>query len=148
MKKNTLYSILLGVVILLICNQSIAQADKAELAIQQIMKSNPVVGLSVAVVKNNKIIYNQSFGLKDLENNVPLNNESIFRIASISKSFTATAIMQLVAKKQLNLDQDVSELIGFKVRNPKFPNKVITLKMIGTIATTITSQTMDTCIVI
>jgi CubicO group peptidase (beta-lactamase class C family) len=130
MKKNTLYSILLGVVILLICNQSIAQADKAELAIQQIMKSNPVVGLSVAVVKNNKIIYNQSFGLKDLENNVPLNNESIFRIASISKSFTATAIMQLVAKKQLNLDQDVSELIGFKVRNPKFPNKVITLKMI------------------
>jgi CubicO group peptidase (beta-lactamase class C family) len=38
--------------------------------------------------------------------------------------------MQLVAKKKIRLDQDVSELVGFKVGNPKFPNTVITLKML------------------
>ena len=108
---------------------SIAQENKAEAAIQQIMKENPVMGLSVAVVKNNKFIYSHSFGLKDAETNTPLTNENIFRIASISKSFSATAIMQLVEAKKVNLDQDVSELIGFKVLNPKFPETVITLRL-------------------
>lgn len=133
MKKFTSYAVLVHLMLLLISNQLVAQNDpsqKIESDIQQMMQSNPVVGLSVAVVKNNKIIYNHSFGFKDLEQQIPLNNQNIFRIASISKSFTATAMMQLVAKKQVSLDQDVSELIGFKVRNPKFPNKVITLKMI------------------
>ena len=105
-----------------------AQENKAEAAIQQIMKENPVMGLSVAVVKDNKFIYTHSFGLKDVETNALLTNENIFRIASISKSFSATAIMQLVEAKKVNLDQDVSELIGFKVRNPKFPETVITLR--------------------
>jgi len=108
---------------------STAQENKAEEAIQQIMKENPVMGLSVAVVKNNKFIYSHSFGLKDAETNTPLTNENIFRIASISKSFSATAIMQLVEAKKVNLDQDVSDLIGFKVRNPKFPETVITLRL-------------------
>ena len=108
---------------------STAQENKAEEAIQQIMKENPVMGLSVAVIKNNKLIYSHSFGLKDAETNTPLTNENIFRIASISKSFSATAIMQLVEAKKVNLDQDVSDLIGFKVRNPKFPETVITLRL-------------------
>lgn len=108
---------------------STAQENKAEEAIQQIMKENPVMGLSVAVIKNNKLIYSHSFGLKDAETNTPLTNENIFRIASISKSFSATAIMQLVEAKKINLDQDVSDLIGFKVRNPKFPETVITLRL-------------------
>lgn len=110
--------------------QTIAQAEKAEAAIQQLMQTTPVVGLSVAVVKDNTIIYKQSFGYKDLEQQLPLQNKSIFRIASISKSFTTTALMQLVAKNKIRLDQDVSELVGFKVRNPKFPITVITLKML------------------
>ena len=130
MKKKLLYTELFSTVLLIASHQTIAQAEKAEAAIQQLMQTTPVVGLSVAVVKDNKIIYNHSFGYKDLEQKLPLQNDHIFRIASISKSFTTTAIMQLVAKKQISLDQDVSELVGFKVRNPKFPSTVITLKML------------------
>jgi CubicO group peptidase (beta-lactamase class C family) len=106
-----------------------AQSIKAEEAIQQIMQETPVMGLSVAVVKNNKIIYTHSFGLKDAETKTPLANDNIFRIASISKSFSATAIMQLVEAHKIDLDQDVSELVGFKMRNPKFPETVITLRL-------------------
>ena len=130
MKKKLLYTALFSTVLLIASHQTIAQAEKAEAAIQQLMQTTPVVGLSVAVVKDNKIIYNHSFGYKDLEQKLPLQNDHIFRIASISKSFTTTAIMQLVVKKQISLDQDVSELVGFKVRNPKFPSTVITLKML------------------
>lgn len=88
-----------------------AQNQKAESDIQEIMKKFDVVGLSVAVVKKGEVIYNQSFGLKDNTSNVPLNNDDIFRIASISKSFSATSIMQLVELGKLNLDDDVSDLI-------------------------------------
>jgi CubicO group peptidase (beta-lactamase class C family) len=127
--KRILQTTLLTGFMLVTLIQAFAQSEKAEAAIQSIMQSSPVVGLSVAVVKNNKVIYNHSFGFKDVEKQLPLTNASIFRIASISKSFTTTAIMQLVAEKKIRLDQDISELVGFKVRNPAYPNTVITLKM-------------------
>ncbi len=107
-----------------------AQAEKAEAEIHKIMKTFDVVGLSVAVVKDGKLVYNHSFGLQDIKNNSALKDDNIFRIASISKSFSATSIMQLAETGKLSLDDDVSNLIGFKVRNPKYPEKVITLKMV------------------
>ncbi|MBC6366939.1 serine hydrolase [Algoriphagus sp. AK58] len=95
----------------------------------QLMENQPVMGLSVAVVKDGKLVYTDALGWKE-EGKVPLQASDLFRIASISKSFSATSIMQLVEKKKLSLDDDVSELIGFQVRNPKFPNTVITLRML------------------
>ena len=129
--RNLIQWVLKGIVtaVVLLPITSMAQENKAEAAIEQIMKENPVMGLSVAVVKDNKFIYTHSFGLKDAETNTPLTNDNIFRIASISKSFSATAIMQLAEAKKVNLDQDVSELVGFKIRNPKFPETVITLRL-------------------
>jgi CubicO group peptidase (beta-lactamase class C family) len=111
-------------------NTTNAQPDKAAAGIRKIMEEAPVTGLSVAVVKNNKLIYMEAFGVKDRETNTPLTTDCIFRIASISKSFSATSIMQLVEKKKLSLDTDVSELMGFTVRNPKFPETVITLRLL------------------
>ena len=107
----------------------LGQVEKAEADIQAIMKQLSVVGLSVAVVKKSKIIYTHSFGWKDIESNTPLTDKNIFRIASISKSFSATSIMQLVEAGKLSLDDDFGSLAGFKVRNPKYPETVITLKM-------------------
>lgn len=101
-------------------------------AIQRIMDENQVVGLSVAVVKKDNIIFSKAYGYKDLENKTRLTSSDLFRIASISKSFSATAIMQLVEQKKIALEQDVSELIGFKVRNPKYPDKIITLQLLLT----------------
>lgn len=110
--------------------QGFGQIEKAEQDLEVIMKKFDVVGLSVAVVKKGEIIYTHSFGLKDIESKTPLTNQDIFRIASISKSFSATSIMQLFEAKKLSLDDDFSDLVGFKIRNPKFPNTVITLKMV------------------
>jgi len=118
-----------GFILLLLFHiNGFAQSVKAEAAIQLIMQETNTVGISVAVVKNNKIIYTHSFGLKDLETQQPLTDDCIFRIASISKSFSATAIMQLVEAGKVSLDDDVSMLVGFPVRNPKFPETVITLR--------------------
>ncbi|WP_346239262.1 serine hydrolase domain-containing protein [Niabella insulamsoli] len=105
-------------------------AQSLQSEINHLMEKYRAVGLALVAVKDNKIIYNESFGLKDIETKTPLSQRDIFRIASISKSFSATAIMQLVAQGKLALTDDVSKLIGFRVRNPKFPKTTITLKML------------------
>jgi len=131
MKKHLLVLLLLVLSIYKIQAQNFkTQVSNAEAGIKEVIDSSNVVGFSVAVVKHHKIIYTHSFGLKDIEKNIPLTDNSIFRIASISKSFTATSIMQLVEAGKLSLDDDFSKLVGFQVRNPKFPNTVITLRMI------------------
>jgi CubicO group peptidase (beta-lactamase class C family) len=130
MMVNNLKKPLITLALLFILSNAFAQKEKAEAEINSIMKELDVVGLSVAVVKDGKTIYNHSFGTKDIESNTALTNQDIFRIASISKSFSATSIMQLVEAKKLKLEDDFSDLVGFKVRNPKFPETVITLKMV------------------
>lgn len=108
----------------------LAQNTKTETEIAAIMAEYEAVGASVAVVKNNELIYSKAFGWKDIEAGQRLGTKDIFRIASISKSFTATGILQLVEAGKLSLDDDVGELIGFRVRNPNYPDSVITLRMV------------------
>jgi CubicO group peptidase (beta-lactamase class C family) len=123
-------SLLTAVLFSSISLHSFAQVQQAEAEIQNMMKKFEVMGMSVAVVKNSNIIYKNSFGLNDVVSNSALTDDNIFRIASISKSFSATAIMQLVEASKLSLNDDFSNLVGFKIRNPKYPETVITLKMV------------------
>lgn len=109
--------------------QASSQYAAADSLLADLVRSSPAVGISVAVVKNNKIVYTHAVGLKNIVRQQPLTNDCIFRIASISKSFSATSIMQLYEQGKLSLDQDVSELIGFPVRNPAYPDKIITLRL-------------------
>ena len=114
-----------------VAHATLAQpATTAAEEITAIMAKYEAVGASVAVVKDGAITYNQSFGFRNLETQEPLENDDVFRIASISKSFVTTGIMQLVDAGKLSLDDDVSELIGFPVRNPNHPDVVITLRML------------------
>nr|WP_121272736.1 serine hydrolase domain-containing protein [Pedobacter schmidteae] len=131
-KINTFkYSLLMFTGLLIGTLKSYGQLNqaKAESEIKAVMEKYSMTGLAVAVVKNDDIIYTHAFGLKDVASRSPLTNQSLFRIASISKSFSATAIMQLVEAGKLSLNDDFGKLVGFKVRNPKYPETVITLKM-------------------
>ena len=62
----------------------------------EIMERHNAVGLMVAAVKDGEVVYNASYGYKDMENKVPVGEDDKLRIASISKTFVATAVMQLV----------------------------------------------------
>ncbi len=98
--------------------------------VEKLRKLNGNVGLATVVVKDNKIVHTEYFGMADREKGIPVGENTLFRIASISKSFTATSLMQLVEKGILSLDTDVSTLAGFPIRNPKYPDTVITLEML------------------
>ncbi len=68
-------------------------------------------GLSVAVAKNNQIIYSKAFGFSDLEQGVAMTNESVHRLASVSKPVSGTILMELVQSRRLTLDDPVRKYL-------------------------------------
>ena len=74
-------------------------------------------GLSVAVVLDDTLAWSAGFGLADVENDVPARGDSVYRIASISKTMAATAVMQLVERGQVALDDPIQKYV------PAFPTK-------------------------
>lgn len=68
-------------------------------------------GCAVLVAKNGNIVYQKSFGKANLELDVPVIPESVFRIGSITKQFTAVAILQLVEQKKIALNDSVQKFI-------------------------------------
>lgn len=80
-------------------------------------KVKNVPSVSAGVLKGDSIIWIGTRGYINLENSIPANTNSVYRIASISKSITAVAIMQLWEKGLVNLDADVRNYI------PHFPKK-------------------------
>ncbi len=104
--------------------------EKAGKKINQFMEKSGTLGLAVAVVKDGQVIYTGSFGKRSPGDETPLKDGDIFRIASISKSFTTTTLMKLVEEGKVSLDDEVSSLTGFPVQNPQFPETPITVKML------------------
>ena len=68
-------------------------------------------GASVIVIKDDEVVLRRAYGLADLEHGIPATPTTDFRLASLSKQFTATAIMLLVRDGKLRYDQPVSEII-------------------------------------
>ncbi len=68
-------------------------------------------GAAALVARNGRIIYKKAFGMADLELNVPMQADHVFRIGSITKQFTAVAILQLMEQGKLNLEDEITRFI-------------------------------------
>ncbi|NJK96375.1 MAG: beta-lactamase family protein [Bacteroidales bacterium] len=98
--------------------------------LKTIKEKHTAVGLTVNIINKGKLIYSFSDGLRDIERNLPLTENTSFRIASVSKMVTVTAIMQLYDQGLFKLNDDVSPFIGFELRNPAFPEIPVTFAML------------------
>jgi CubicO group peptidase (beta-lactamase class C family) len=99
-------------------------------AVEKIRDEYNLMGLSVATVCDGKVTGTYHAGLRDFERNLPVNEDTKYRIASISKLVMTTAMMQLYDRKLLNLDEDVSNYLGFRLINPAHPDNPITVRML------------------
>jgi CubicO group peptidase (beta-lactamase class C family) len=86
-----------------------AKVEKIESAITTWMSQNKAPALSVAIVMDNQIRWSKGYGLADVENSVPANADTAYRLASIAKSMTAVAVMQLVERGKLDLDAPINK---------------------------------------
>lgn len=96
----------------------------------------PLPGLSVVAVRGGEVVYRGQFGHRRLASATTpaqaMDADTMFRIASISKFVTALGVMKLVEQGALTLDGDVGEVLGYRLRNPHFPDRAITLRMLLT----------------
>lgn len=113
---------------------SVDGKSNMEAEILDVMERYQTIGLSVAVVKDNRLVFHHTYGYNphysDTTLRMAIPTDGVYVIQSISKSFIATAIMQLVERRKLKLDGDVNNYLGFRVRNPHFPNVPITVRML------------------
>lgn len=80
-----------------------------EKAVASFMSANSVPGLSASVVLGGEPRWSQGFGMADLENYSPATSSTLFRLGSISKPITATAVLQLWERGKLDLDAPVQK---------------------------------------
>ncbi|MEC3196883.1 beta-lactamase family protein [Bacillus cereus] len=77
------------------------------------MKKENAAGVALVVVKDNQILFQKGFGFSDKEKKTPIDpKKTVFRLASISKVFTASAVMQLVEQGKIDLNKDIVNYMG------------------------------------
>jgi D-alanyl-D-alanine carboxypeptidase len=86
----------------------VAQADRLDAYLDSRMKSAHIAGLSVAVVRNGRPLLVRHFGLANVEWGAPTAPETVYQIASLTKQFTATAVMMLAEEGKLALDDRIT----------------------------------------
>lgn len=104
------------------------------------MTEADLVGLAGSVFVDGREVWSKGYGHLDYLRTLPFTPTTPMPIASISKTFTGVAMMRLVADGQLDLDADVNRYLPFRVRNPRFPDIPITLRMIATHTSSITDR--------
>jgi CubicO group peptidase (beta-lactamase class C family) len=114
--------------------------DNFDQAIIDYMNNSHLPSMALAILKNNSMVWSKGYGYADLKNKKEATNKTVYMLASISKTFAATAIMQLWEKGLLSLDDDVNEYLPFNVRNPNYPDVPITFRMILTHRSSIASR--------
>lgn len=109
--------ILFFLVTILLSHYTVAQDKQLESFVQSYASKNNFNG-TVLVEKDSTILYHNSFGLADRRFNLPVNNETVFKVASITKAFTAVLILQLREQGKLDLNKPIKNYL------PDYPDKV------------------------
>lgn len=98
----------------------------------EFVKQFNMVGSNVVFLRKDGYQESVSTGFANIEKNILSHKDSIYRIASISKVIVAIGLLKLYEDGLVDLDEDISYYLGFKVRNPLFKDDKITLRMVLT----------------
>jgi CubicO group peptidase (beta-lactamase class C family) len=98
-------------ILLLLLQTTAVRADKVDDYVKAEMRKQRIPGLSLAVVKEGKVVKAEGYGLANVEHNVPARPETVYKIASVSKQFIATGIMLLVQEGKIGVDDKVGKYL-------------------------------------
>ena len=86
-------------------------ADLLQKIVRQQMRKRKTPGLAVAILKDTEVGYSKGFGSRDLQHHLPMTADTLIGIGSVTKSFTAFAIMKLEEMKCLSIEDSVSDYL-------------------------------------
>jgi CubicO group peptidase (beta-lactamase class C family) len=132
--RRCLASLFLTLWILLVAGAAEARpaAEKLDRIIPRVMKGRRIPGVAALVVRNGVIVWQREYGFADVTNQIPVAADTMFMMASVSKTVTAVAMMALGDDGAVALDDPIDAYLPFPVRNPKFPATPITVRMLLT----------------
>ena len=113
-------------------SQTNNQRDEEELLqfIETIMQTHLIPGLSISIVKGEHIVWEKYFGYANIDENIFVDENTMFILSSISKTITATALMHLFEQDIFMLDDDINDYLSFEVNHPDYENIPITFRML------------------
>jgi CubicO group peptidase (beta-lactamase class C family) len=116
-----LIPLLAKTIVLAQSNRSKLIRTRLEPMIEETMRQHQIPGFAIGIVDNGKVIYARGFGVAKLGSNNPITPKSLFHMASVTKPFVATAIMQLVERGKISLDARVIEYLPyFRMKDKRF----------------------------
>jgi len=104
--------------------------DDSELVafIEQTMAATHIPGLAAGIVKDGSLIWSRGFGWAHIDQQRPVTEDTIFMLASVSKTVTAVALMQVWEDGYYELDDNVNDYLDFRVENPQHAGEPITFR--------------------
>jgi CubicO group peptidase (beta-lactamase class C family) len=90
------------------------------------MRKTNLPGLSIAAVKDGEVVYARGFGFRDVESGAPMTTQTRVGIGSVTKSFTALAVMMLAEEGKLSLDDPIDKFVPISLRPFGEPVQVAT----------------------
>jgi CubicO group peptidase (beta-lactamase class C family) len=88
-----------------------AQTDQIDAYIQIEMKKRQIPGLALVVIRDGEVIEMKGYGFANLEHNVPANPDTVFELASVTKQFTAAAVMLLVEQGKIRVEDPIAQYL-------------------------------------
>ncbi|WP_394780028.1 serine hydrolase domain-containing protein [Undibacterium sp.] len=129
---------IIAIVPVLATAQEIKPMPELDHQLQSIVSNpaRPLASLSALAIRNGKVVYQHSFGERRMalsgSKAEAADSQTLYRIASVSKLVAAIGALRLVDQGKLDLDADIGNYLGFKVRNPHYPDIAITTRMLLT----------------
>lgn len=116
---------------------ALVDSTQVNSVIEGLMASQHVSGVSALVIKNGGVYWLNQYGMANIAENLPVADSTLFMLASVSKPFTGTALMQLWENEYFELDDNVNDYLPYTVQNPSQPGRAITFRMLMTHTSTI-----------
>ncbi|MHC5209570.1 MAG: serine hydrolase domain-containing protein [Planctomycetota bacterium] len=110
----------------------VGDAAQLDAFISASMQAKHVPGLSAVIIKDGETYWSGAFGTADPYLGLPVDESTLFMLASISKTVTGAALLQLVDEQLVGLDDPASDHLPFSVVHPVFPGTDITVRMLLT----------------
>lgn len=123
---------------------TVTSLEELEEKLETELTEEGLTSISYCVVKNDILLHSGAFGFADEENGLLATDQTRYLVASVSKTITAVAAMKLVEQNLIGLDDDINQYLPFSIRNPSYPNDIITLRMLLTHRSSISDEFQET----
>lgn len=123
---------IIGVLALMLALAAAAAAEPQDMdaRVDEVFRATKTVGGAFVVARHGEVVYERYYGEQQKTTHVPVSEDTYFRCASVTKLVMGIGLMKMMDEGLLDPDEDISAYLGYTVRNPRYRDTPITLRML------------------